>query len=97
MDIIYKKRFIKRSVSFQEPLQDLQLVEEEIVKLLPLSNEDSRDENESICYDISNYMYYLSDNEELVSYSDPNDPPQIPKWEEKTLSYVKSNIGNLVY
>ena len=48
MDIRSKNIFIERSVWFEEPLQDLQLVEEETAKLLPISYEYSRYENGSI-------------------------------------------------
>ena len=63
MNIINKKIIIKRSVRFEESLQDLKLVAEETAKLLPLSNEDSGDENESLCYNISDIIYDISDNE----------------------------------
>ena len=57
MDIRSKNIFIERSVLFEEPLQDLQLVEEETAKRLHLSDEDSRDDNGSKCSDISYEMY----------------------------------------
>ena len=47
MDIISKRIFIERSVKFEELLHDLQLVEEETAKLLPLLEEDSGDNIES--------------------------------------------------
>ena len=62
MDIRSKNIFIERSVWFEEPLQDLQLVEEETAKPLPLSDEDYRDENESMFSDIFYVMYDISDN-----------------------------------
>ena len=41
----------------------MQLVEEETAKSLPLSDEDSRDENESMCSDISDIIYDISEHE----------------------------------
>ena len=52
LNIRTKNIIIERSVRFEEPLQDLKLVEEETAKPLPLSDEDSGDGNESMCYDI---------------------------------------------
>ena len=60
MNIKTKNILIEGSVCFEEPLQDLKLVEEETAKLLPLSNEDSGDESESLCSDISDVMYEIS-------------------------------------
>ena len=54
---------IERIFRFKEPLQDLKLVEEETAKPLPLSDEDSGDENESLCYDISDDMYDINEHE----------------------------------
>ena len=85
MNIRTKNIIIEISVFFEEPLQDLKLIEEETAKPLPLSDEDSRDENESLCYDIS---YLMSDiNEHGISCfeSDLNEPTHLPKWAKKTL------------
>ena len=62
MNIRTKKIFIEIIVLFEEPLQDLQLVEEETAKPLPLSDEDSRDENESMRSDISDVMFDISEH-----------------------------------
>ena len=62
MGIRSKNIFIKRSVRFEEPLQDLQLVEEKTAKLFPLLNKHSGDENESIFYNISYYISNINEN-----------------------------------
>ena len=62
-------------------------MEEETTKLLPLPKEYSGDDIESLCYDISNIMYDINEHEESVLDSNPNDPPQFPKW-VKRLSHL---------
>ena len=83
-----------RSVWFEEPVQVLQLVEEETAKLLPHSDEDSRDDNGSTCFAVSDDMYDISQHEESGSDSDSNYPPYFPKWEENTLSFMLESLSN---
>ena len=52
LNIRTKNIFIERSVRFEEPLQDVELVEEETAEIPSLSAEDFGDENESVSYDI---------------------------------------------
>ena len=80
MNIINKNIIIGRSVRFEEPLQDMKLVEEETTKPLPLSNEEFGDENEILCYDISDVMSNVGEHEISGSESDMNEPTHIPKW-----------------
>ena len=75
MPIISKRIFIEWSVWFEEPLHDLQLVEEETAKLLPLPEEDSRDDTGSLCSDIFDNMYDINEHEESGSYSNTNYSP----------------------
>ena len=82
MDIRSKIIFIERSVWFEEPLLDLQLVEEETSKLLPLMEEDSGDDTGSLCSDFYDVMFDINGNEGSGLDSYPNDPPQFPKWAE---------------
>ena len=63
MDIISKRIFIERRVKFEESLHDLQLVEEETAKFLPLPEEDSRDDTKSLCYNISDIVYDINEHE----------------------------------
>ena len=63
MDIISKIIFIEKSVHFEDPLHDLQLVEEETVKLLPLLDEDSGDDTEILCSGIFYITYDINEHE----------------------------------
>ena len=58
LNIRIKNILIERSVLFEEPLQDLQVVEKETAK--PLSNEDSGDENQIMFSDISDVISDIS-------------------------------------
>ena len=48
LNIRTKHIFIERSVRFEEPLQDVKLVEEETIEIPSLYADDSDDENESV-------------------------------------------------
>ena len=63
MNIRTKNIFIERSVRFEEPLQDVKLVEEETVEIPSHSVEDSGDENESVSSDISDLMFYINEHD----------------------------------
>ena len=52
MNIKTKNIFIERSVRFEEPLQDVKLVEEETDEIPSCSADDSDDENASVSSDI---------------------------------------------
>ena len=86
MNIINKNILIERSVCFEEPLQDLKLVEEETAEIPSLFAEDYGDENESVRYDISDLMSNISENYISDSETYPNEPTHLPKWVEKTPS-----------
>ena len=86
MNIRDKNIRIERSVRFEEPLQDLKLLEDETIEIPSLSAEDYGDENESMSYDILDMMYDISENEILCSESYLNDPTHLPKWEEISVS-----------
>ena len=75
MYIISKIIFIERSILFEEQIHDLQLVEEENAKLLPLPKEDLGDDTESLCSDIYDIMYNINEHEESGLDLDPNEPP----------------------
>ena len=61
MNIRNKNIFIEISVHFEEPLQDVELVEEETVELPPLYVENSGYEIESVISDISGMMSDISE------------------------------------
>ena len=62
MNIITKNIFIQISVCFEEPLQDVELVEEETIEISSRSADDSDDENGSMSSDFSYLMYDISEN-----------------------------------
>ena len=63
MIIITKWTFIERSVLFEEPLQEVELVEEETVEILSCSASHSDDENASVRFDISYLMSDISEHD----------------------------------
>ena len=85
LNIRTKNIFIERSVRFEEPLQDVELVKEETVEISSRSIDDFDDENGSMRYDFSDLMSDISENNISGSESDPNVPTHLPKWAEKTL------------
>ena len=63
INIRTKNIFIERSVRFEEPLQDVELVEQETAEIPSLSAEDSGDEDESVSSDILDPMFDISEHE----------------------------------
>ena len=63
MNIRTKNIFIEKSIRFEEPLQDVKLVEEETAEIPSHSVEDSGDENESVSSDILDLMSNISEND----------------------------------
>ena len=59
MNIRTKKIFIERSVCFEEPTQDVELVEEETTEI---SSHFDDDENGSVRYDILDMMSDISEH-----------------------------------
>ena len=55
-----KQILIERSVWFEEPLQEVELVEENFAKIPSCSVDNLNDENESEGYDITNQMYGIA-------------------------------------
>jgi len=94
MNIITKQIFIERSLRFEEPLQEVELVEEETTEIPSCSAYHSDDENGSEGSDISDIIFYISEHNISGSKSDSNVPTHLPKWAKKTLSSVETNVGN---
>ena len=94
LNIRTKQIFILRSFHFEEPLQDVELVEEETVEIPSRSADHYDDDSGSESYDISYMMYYISENNILGSESDSNVPTHHPKWAKNTLSSTGTNVGN---
>ena len=61
MNIRTKQIFIKRSVRFEEPLQEVELVKEKTVEIPSCSTNHSDDEIESDGYDIADMMFDISE------------------------------------
>ena len=96
MNIITKQIFIERSVHFEEPLQQVELVKEETTEIPSCSADHSDDENESERSDISYLMSDISEHNISVSESYPNFPTHLTKWAKETLPSIGTNIGNPV-
>ena len=62
LNIITKQIFIERSVCFEEPLQEVELVEEETAEIPSCSADHSDDENGSEGSDISDLIYDISEH-----------------------------------
>ena len=62
MNVKTKQILIERNVRFEEPLQDVELVEEETAEISPHSTDDYDDENRSVSSDISYLMYDINEN-----------------------------------
>ena len=62
MNIITKHIFIERSVCCEEPLQEVELVEEETVEIPSCSVDHSDDENGSKGSDISDMISNISEH-----------------------------------
>ena len=60
MNIRTNHIFIERSFHFKEPLQDVELVEEETVEISSRSANDSDDENESVSSYFLDIMYDIN-------------------------------------
>ena len=85
MNIRTKQIFIERSVRFEEPLQDVELVEEETVEIPSCSTDHSNDDNGSEGSDISDLMSDISEHNISGSESYSNHPTHLPKWAKKSL------------
>ena len=96
LNIRTKNIFIERSVHFKEPLQDVELVEEETVEISSRSADDSDNENGSESSEISYLMSDISNNNISGFVSYPNAPTHLQKWDENTLSSSRLDVGNPV-
>ena len=62
LNIITKNIFIEKSVCFEEPLQDVELDEEETVEIPSYFADHSNDKNRSESSNISDMMFDISEN-----------------------------------
>ena len=91
LNIRTKNVFIEISVRFEEPLQDVQLVEEETAEISSHSVDDSDDESGSVSYDILDLMFDISEHDISGSDSNPNVPTHLPNG-SKRLSLLSGKM-----
>ena len=94
LDINTKQIIIKRSVKFDEPLQEVELVKEKTVEFPSYSTEYLDDE---IGVDDPNLDPFISDisvHQSSDVESEPEVQNHLPAWARQTLSSTGDNIGN---
>ena len=96
LNIRTKWIFIERSVCFEEPLQEVELVEENIVEIPSCSTDHLDNENGSEGSDIADLMSDISEKHISDSESDYDVSTHLPTWAKKTLSFFRTNIENPV-
>ena len=80
MNIRTKQIFIERSACFEEPLQEIELVEQKTAEIPSCSADHLDDENGSEGYDISDMISDISEHNISSSESYSNVPTHLPKW-----------------
>ena len=93
MNIRTKQIFIERSVGFEEPLQEVELVEE---KTIEIPSEHLDDESGSQGSNITDLISDISEKNISGLESDSDVQTHLPTWAKKTLSSTGTNIGNHV-
>ena len=96
MNIRTKHIFIERSACFEEPLQEVELVEEKTVETPSCSADHLDDENGSEGSDIADLMFHIREQNKSGSESDSDVSTHLPTWAKKTPSFIGTNIGNHV-
>ena len=94
MNIRTKQIFIKISVKFDEPLQEVELVEENSAEIPSCSADNLGDESGSEGFNFEYMIYNISEKNISVLESYSEMPNHLPIWPKKTLSSVRQNIGN---
>ena len=94
LNIRTKQIFIERSVQFEEPLQEVELVEENSVEIPSCSAGHLGDESGSEGYYFAYMIYNISDKNILGSKSYFYISTHLPTCDKKTLSSAGTNIGN---
>ena len=92
LNIRTKQIFIERSVCFEEPLQEVELVEENSDEIPSSSANHLGDESESEGYDFSDMISFRKNISGLESYFYM--PNHLPTWSKKTVSSTEQNIRN---
>ena len=94
LNIRTKKIFIERSVKFDEPLQEVELVEENSIDLPSRSADNLGDKSGSDESDFAEIIYEIIQQEILDSEPYSEVQTNLPTWANKTLSSIGENIGN---
>ena len=94
MNIRTKQIFIERSVCFEEPLQEVELVEENPSEIPFCYADHLGDESGSEGYDFAYLIYDISEKKISGSESYFEVQTHLPTWAKKTLSSARTNIGN---
>ena len=90
LDIKTKQIIIKRSVKFDEPLQEVELVKEKIAEFPSYSTKYLDDEIGGDDPDLDPLIYDIS----MHQSSEPEVQNHLPTWAQQTLSSTGENIGN---
>ena len=96
LNIRTKQIFIERSVRFQEPLQEVELVEEKTVEIPSCSADHLGDESGIEGYYFVALISHISEKNISGSESYSDVQTHLPTWAKKTLSSAGTNIGNPV-
>ena len=94
MDIKIKQIIIERSVNFDEPLQEVELVEEKTAEIPSYSTEYLDDEIRDDDSDLDPLFSNISVQKTLDTESEPEVQNHLPTWARQTLSSARDNIGN---
>ena len=92
MNIRTKHIFIEISVHFEEPLQEVELVEKKTAEIPSCSADHLDDENGSEGSDIVDMMSDISEKNISGSESYSDVSTHLPTWAKKTLSSAGTNI-----
>ena len=94
LDINTKHIIIERSVKFDEPLQEVELVEEKTAKIPSCSTEYLDDEIGDDDSDLDPIISDISVQQKSYIESEPEVQNHLPTWARQTLSSAGDNIGN---
>ena len=86
LDIITKQIIIERSVQFDEPLQEVELVKEKIVEFPSYSNEYLDDVIGGDDPDLDPMISDISQKKKSDAESEPEVQNHLPTWARQTLS-----------
>ena len=94
LDIKTKQIIIERSVKFDEPLQEVELVKEKIAEFPSYSIEYLDDEIGGDDPNLDPMISDISVQQSSYTESEPKVQNHLPTWAQQTLSFAGENIGN---